>query len=170
MTASAATLPDFNQRPPDATPSAITLQARRLDYNRRTVLRLVVGGAIGLGLATLDMISRALPARATNPNPILSVWSDCSPAGFFAPSTICVPTSAYYGGGTPGVCAGTWHRNDRDSTGPVTFNFTFNNTSCSNRNAWRWTSGTRRKCSDGHTIYNSGTVHRNTFSICRTAI
>ena len=170
MTASAATLPDYDERPSNATPSAITSQARRLELNRRTVLQLTAGGALGLGLATLDLIGRALPSRASNPNPILSVWGDCSPSHYYASSTICVPTSAYYGTGTPGTCSGTWHRNYSYYGSSVSYNYTFNNTSCSGRNAWKWTTGTRRKCSDGWTYYRDGSTYRNTFSICRTAL
>jgi hypothetical protein len=81
-----------------------------------------------------------------------------------------VPSTAWFGSGTPGVCNGSWHRNDKYYGSSVSYDFTFNNTSCDTRNAWRWASGTRRKCSDGHTYYRDGGTYRNTFSICRTAI
>jgi hypothetical protein len=168
MTGLAAALPDFRERPVDAEPSAVTLHARRLELDRRTMLRLATGAALGLGLAALDLIGRALPARGVEPSPVLSEWSDCQ--GFFSSSTVCVPTTAYFGTGVPGVCSGSWHRNYSYTGGSVTYDYTFNNTSCNGRNAWRWTNGTRRKCSDGWTYYRDGTTYRNTFSICRTAI
>ncbi len=167
MTVTAASLPDFHQPPPDPVPSAVTAEARRSSLGRRTFLQLTAGGALGIGLAALDLVSRALPSRATTPNPVLSVWSDCR--SYYDSVSICVPRSAYYGG-SPGVCNGSWHRNDRYSGSSVTYDFTFNNTSCAGRNAWRWATGTRRKCSDGWTYYRDGSTYRNSFSICRTAI
>lgn len=165
MMITAAGLPDFHTAPPDATPSTVTATIRGSRVGRRTMLRLAAGGALGLGLATLDLIGRALPSRATNPNPVLSVWNDCR--GYFAASTTCVPTSAWYSS----TCNGSWHRNDSYSGSSVSYNYTFDNTSCSSRNAWRWVgSGASRKCSDGWTIYRDGSTSRNTFSICRTAI
>jgi hypothetical protein len=163
---SAAALPDFYTAPPDAEPSAVTAELRRSAVGRRTLLKLAAGGALGIGLAALDLVSRALPARATNPNPVLSVWPDCTTSHWFNASSICYPPTAYYGS----VCNGSWHRNDSYSGSSVTYNYTFDNTSCTGRNAWRWTNGTRRKCSDGHTYYQDGSTYRNTFSICRTAI
>ncbi|HET6532822.1 MAG TPA: hypothetical protein VFH03_19720 [Actinoplanes sp.] len=169
MTGTAASLPDFYTPPPDATPSAVTAQARRAALGRRTLLKLAAGGALGIGLAALDLVSRALPGRATNPNPVLSVWNDCR--GFFHSTTVCVPNTAYYGTGTPRVCNGSWHRNDKYTGSSVSYDFTFNNTSCSTRNAWRWVGRTaNRKCSDGWTYYRDGSTYRNSFSICRTAI
>ena len=169
VTVTAATLPDFDTAPPDAVPSAVTAQARRSAVRRRTLLKMAIGGALGTGLAALDLVARALPGRANNPNPILSVWNECR--GYFDSGTICVPNTAYYGGGTPGVCNGSWHRNDKQTSGTVRFDFTLYNTTCDTRNAWRWVGRVHnRKCSDGHTYYSGGGVNRNTFSICRTAI
>ncbi|WP_250007971.1 hypothetical protein [Actinoplanes sp. M2I2] len=166
MTSTVATLPDFHTAPPDATPSVVTATIRGSRVSRRTVLQLVGGGALGLGLAALDLVTRALPSRATNPNPVLSVWNDCR--GYYSSSpTTCVPATAWYSS----TCNGSWHRNDSYSGSSVTYNYTFDNTSCSSRNAWRWTgSGVNRKCSDGRTVYRDGSTSRNTFSICRTAI
>ena len=169
MTVTAASLPDFSTAPPDALPSAVTAQVRRSTVGRRTLLKLVAGGGLGIGLAALDLVARALPSRANNSNPILSVWSDCH--GYFSSSTVCVPSTAYYGGGTPKVCNGSWHRNDKYSGSSVTYDFTLYNTTCDGRNAWRWIGRVaNRKCSDGHTYYRDGSTYRNTFSICRTAI
>ena len=165
MTITAAGLPDFSTAPPDATPSAVTATIRGSRLGRRTLLRLTFGGAAGVGLAALDLIGKALPARATNPNPVLSVWNDCQ--GYWASSTTCIPTTAWYSS----TCNGSWHRNDSYSGSSVTYNYTFDNTSCSSRNSWRWTGrGNHRKCSDGWTVYRDGSTSRNTFSICRTAI
>jgi len=169
VTITAAALPDYETRPADATPSTITLQARRFELKRRSILRLAVGGALGLGLATLDLVGRAMPARASNPNPILSVWGDCSPNDYYASSTVCVPTTAWYGNGTPGTCSGTWHRNYSYYGSSVTYDYTLNNTSCAGRNAWKWGGSVRKKCSDGFTYYVDGSTYRNTFSICRTS-
>jgi len=169
VTVTADSLPDFYTAPPDARPSAVTAQMRRSPVGRRTLLKLAAGGALGLGLAALDLVARVLPSRANNPNPILSVWSDCR--GYFSSSTVCVPSTAYYGGGTPKVCNGSWHRNDKYYGSSVTYDFTFYNTTCDGRNAWRWIGRVaNRKCSDGHTYYVDGSTYRNTFSICRTAI
>jgi hypothetical protein len=165
MTITAADLPEFNTAPPNATPSAVTAAVRGSGLSRRALLRLVTGGAMGLGLATLDLVGRALPSRATTSNPVLSVWSDCH--GWWDSSTTCYPPSAWYSS----TCNGSWHRNDRYSSGTVYYDYSFDNTSCSSRNAWRWTGrGNHRKCSDGWTIYRDGSTSRNTFSICRTAI
>ncbi len=168
MTRLVDALPDFREQPAHAEPSAVTLQARRFEFDRRTMLRLAAGAAVGVGLATLDLIGRALPGRAVEPHPVFAEWSSCH--GFFDASTICVPNTAYFGTGVPGVCSGSWHRNYSYTGGSVSYDYTFNNTSCNGRNAWRWTSGTRRKCSDGWTYYRDGTTYRSTFSICRTVI
>jgi hypothetical protein len=166
VTITADSLPDFYTAPPDATPSAVTARVRRSAVGRRTLLKLATGGALGIGLGVLDLVARALPSSANNPNPILSIWNDCR--GYFASSTICVPTSAFYGSS---VCNGTWHRNDKYYGSSVSYDYTFNNTSCDTRNAWRWVGRVaNRKCSDGWTYYSDGGTYRNTFSICRTAI
>ena len=167
-----ADVPDFDVAPTGLWPASEVVGAiRRNKLGRRTVLRLAVTAAMGLGLAALDLIPVGRRAWATNPNPILSVWGDCR--GYISPTTVCVPSSAYYSG----TCAGSWHRNDHYYGSSVTYDYTFNNTSCSGRNAWKWfgASGAghstlRRKCSDGHTYYVDGSTYRNGFSICRTAI
>lgn len=165
----AAALPDFWTRPVDATSSVLTRAARRSTYDRRTLLRLTAGAAAGLGLATLDLVGRALPGRGVEPHPVLAEWSDCQ--HIHSPSTICVPETAYYGTGVPGVCSGSWHRNFAYTGDSVAYDFTFNNTSCNGRNAWRWEAGTPScKCSDGWTFYQDGATYRSTFSICRTEI
>jgi hypothetical protein len=80
-----------------------------------------------------------------------------------------VPTSAYYSSNN---CSGSWHRNDGGSGTCYNFRYTHDPSSCSGRNAWRWTGRVaRRKCSDGWYQYNDcggGRISR--FSICRTAI
>lgn len=168
MTRAASVLPDFHTAPPDFTPSAVAAEIRRTQVGRRTLFRLAAGGALGVGLAALDLVGRALPGRANNPNPVLSVWSDCTPVRYYADGTTCSPSSAWYSN----VCNGSWHRNDKYSGSSVTYDYTFNNTSCNNRNAWRWIPGrgSRRKCSDGWVYYRDGSTTRNRFSICRTAI
>jgi hypothetical protein len=161
-------VPSIDEPPAVWEESSIAARARAAALNRRSVLRLAAASAMGVGIWALEQLPNARRAFANNPNPILSQWADCSPSDFYSSSTICVPTSAYY---NSVVCAGTWHRNDKYSSQTVTYDYTFNNTSCSGRNAWRWTLETvHRKCSDGHTYYLDGSTYRNTFSICRTAI
>ena len=109
MTRLVDALPDFREQPAHAEPSAVMLQARRFEFDRRTMLRLAAGAAVGVGLATLDLIGRALPGWAVEPHPVFAEWSSCH--GFFDASTICVPNTAYFGTGVPGVCSGSWHRN-----------------------------------------------------------
>jgi hypothetical protein len=167
-----ADLPDWDAPPSGRWQrSELAASVRDQAASRRSVLKFVVGGALGLGVWSLEMVP--LKASATNPNPVLSVWGDCH--GYINPTTVCVPSSAYY---SSSVCSGSWHRNDAASGTGYSYNYTFNNTSCSTRNAWKWfgASGSghstlRRKCSDGHTEYaDVGGTRISSFSICRTAI
>jgi hypothetical protein len=168
-TLTVAGLPDWDDAPPGAPLSALTEVIRRKAATRRSVLKLIAGGAMGLGIASLSFV----PQRAAAVTPILSVWGDCH--GYIDPVSVCVPRGAYY---SSSVCNGSWHRNDSYHDGFVSYSYTFNNTSCSTRNAWKWfgASGSghstlRRKCSDGHTTYaDIGGTRINSFSICRTAI
>ncbi len=165
-----ADLPDWDEPPPRGGPvSTLTEAIRRQAASRRSVLKLIAGGAMGLGIATIDLI----PTRAAAVTPILSVWGDCH--GYIDTSSVCVPRTAYY---SSTVCNGSWHRNDSYHDSFVSYSYTFNNTSCSGRNAWKWFGATgaghtttRRKCSDGHTEYADIVGNRvSSFSICRTAI
>ncbi len=76
MPLSVADLPDWDRAPSsrwqrgDVAAGVIEQTA-----SRRSVLKFVVGGALGLEVWSLEMVR--LTASATNPNPILSVWGDC---------------------------------------------------------------------------------------------
>ncbi|HYN66095.1 MAG TPA: hypothetical protein VES93_04345 [Ornithinibacter sp.] len=166
------TIPSFDHRPSGRTePSRIVSRAVRAAASRRSILKMVGGGAVAFGVAALEL--RPPAARAVEPNPILGVWGTCNGSGdaHYADSvSTCTPRSAKYGSL---MCNGVWHRNDSYSGSFVVYNFTFNNTSCDQRNAWKWgggsTSSKRRRCSDGYTsYYPRGGTSIVGFSICRT--
>lgn len=136
---------------------------RQDDVRRRSFLRFVAGGAMGVGLAVLGWLPPARPQGAWA-HCCLSEWAG-SCRGFYSPRTTCVPESAKFSN----TCtAGKWHRNDGGSGTCYNFKFTHYHTTCDTRNAWRWNS---TRCSDGHYEYHDcGGGNVNTFSICRATV
>ena len=154
-------VPHANVAPPDAQPSRVV--RRQSALSRRGLLAAVTGGAVAAGLGALDLLPWSKPKGAFAA--AYQEWGDCH--GYFNSSTICVPSSALYSN----TCNGSWHRNDGSSGTGYVYRYYHHPTRCSDRNAWRWTSGTRRKCSDGDYFYQAqGSSGSTRMSICRTAI
>ncbi|WP_433533179.1 hypothetical protein ACQPYA_14850 [Micromonospora sp. CA-263727] len=146
-----------------ASPEPTRMIDKRSAMSRRRVLGIVSGAAVASGLGVLDLFPWSRPRGAFAA--AYTEHSDCR--GYFNSTSICVPSTALY----TGNCSGSWHRNDGSSGTCYNFRYTHDPSSCDGHNAWRWTSGTRRKCSDGWYEYadcGGGRVSR--FSICRTAI
>ncbi len=161
------TLPDALNKPTDARPSRIRQFLIDPRATRRRVLKMFTGAGVAMGLGAIGSIplSRPRPAYAA----AYEEWLN-SCQGYYAASTVCVPTSAYYGSDN---CApgSTWHREDRvrqDSC--VEIRYTHDPTSCNGRNAWVWRgNGPSAKCSDGRRyVENSCGSDFSAFSICRT--
>lgn len=172
-----AGVPSYENEPQSWEPSNVVATIRRANPTRRTVLRFLAMSSMTIGLAYVDLFPRVRKANAVNPSPTYSEWGTCAPNGpygvnYFDSSTICTPSNSVFSGN----CSGSWHRNDSYSspTNGTAYNYTFDNTSCGNKNAWRWTgSVARRKCSDGRVWYRDAygaLIYNNRFSICRTAI
>jgi hypothetical protein len=156
-------IPSANEMPENAEPTQVAPKDSR--WSRRRLFGTIAGVTIAGGLGALDL----LPWSKSKSAEALTEWTDgCH--GFFDSSSICVPRSAIYSGN----CAGSWHKTDLSHwSGCNRYQWQPYTSSCAGRNAWRWTSGTRRKCSDGYYMYyDCGGTNTNItrFSICRTAI
>lgn len=154
-------IPSVMDVPESPVPSRFAVRER--GWSRRRLFGTVAGVTIAAGLGALDVLPWSKPRSAD----ALTQWTDgCH--GYYNSSSICTPSSAYYNSQN---CSASWHKNQGGSGTCYNYRFTPNTTSCAGRNAWRWTSGTRRKCSDGWYEYNDcGGGHISRFSICRTAV
>ncbi|MFC5815861.1 hypothetical protein ACIBF7_30795 [Nonomuraea sp. NPDC050478] len=160
-------IPSANREPVDAVPSRVAATKPR--PSRRGVFGLALGVATAAGLGALDLLPGSRP-RSAAAAVYKTVWDTCK--GFINASSVCVPSSAYYGSDN---CTGSWHRDDGYSGTCVSINYTSYADSCAGRNAWRWTGGSttskRRKCSDGYRyVVACGASGSGQFSICRTTI
>ena len=149
--------------PEDSDPSSSQCVAQPDAMPRRSFIRFVAGGAMGVGLATLGWLPPARP-RGAWAHCCLSEWST-SCRGYYSSSTTCVPSTAKY---TNNCTAYKWHRNDGGSGTCYNFKYTHYHTTCDTRNAWRWGS---TRCSDGWYEYaDCGGGRVSTFSICRATV
>jgi len=161
-------LPSAVEAPPSPEPSRVA--APRPGLSRRHLLRAATGVGVAAGLGLLDLFPWSRPRLADAA--AYQQWSDCH-SYFSNSTTICVPTSAYYGSNN---CSGSWHKQDLSQSGCIYHRYSHNPTSCAGRNAWRWTGssahGPHRKCSDGWYWFRdcTGPTSISMFSICRTAI
>lgn len=153
-------LPDVDQRPEEYLPRDRTVDGAP---SRRTVLKGTMAVVAGAALGALDLLPFSRPAAAH----AYTEWTTC--VGYYSSSTICVPSSAYYGSDN---CLTSWHKNQYDLVNTcILAEYEINLTSCSGRNAWRWGS---TKCSDGwkysRDLCNGGSTVINNFSICRSQV
>jgi hypothetical protein len=156
-----AQVPSSTEPPPAPLPSTVIMPRVRL--SRRRVLAALAGAATASGLAVLDLLPWSRPRAAFAA--AYEEWEDCH--GFYSSITVCTPSNALYSGN----CSGSWHRADHGSGTCYSWAYFHDPDDCGLRNAWRWTSGTRRKCSDGYYQYAScGGGFSYQKSICRTAI
>lgn|SRR5574341_567244 len=157
-------VPSMDEAPAQGTTaSGIVAALRDSGVRRRSFLRFVAGGAMGVGLTVLGALPPARP-RGAWAHCCLSEWTDgCH--GYFSSSTTCVPSSAYYSN----TCtSGKWHRDDGASGTCYSYKYTHNHSSCDGRNAWRWGS---TRCSDGWFEYaDCGGGRISSFSICRATV
>jgi hypothetical protein len=144
-------------------PSDIVAGLQEGDLARRSFLRFLAVGAMGVGLSVVGWLPPARP-RGAWAHCCLSEWTNgCH--GFYSPSTTCVPSNAWY---SYTCTSNKWHRNDGGSGTCYNFKYTHNHTSCDGRNAWRWGS---TRCSDGWYEYaDCGGGRVNSFSICRATL
>jgi hypothetical protein len=157
-----AQVPSATEPPPSPQPSKMAISGSTM--SRRKVLGAITGAAVASGLGVFDLFPWSRPSGAFAA--AYEVHAGC--VGYFNATTICVPATAYYNSSN---CSGSWHRNDGASGTCYNYRYTHDPSSCSGKNAWRWTSGTRRKCSDGwYTYADCGGSRVSRFSICRTAI
>jgi hypothetical protein len=155
-------VPSTVEPPANPQPSRVAVSVTGL--SRRAVITAITGAAVASGLAVLDLIPWSRPRGALAA--AYTAWETC--VGYYDPNTICVPSDAYYGSDN---CSGSWHRNDGGSGTCYSYRYDHYADTCNGHNAWKWTSGTRRKCSDGwKQYYDCGGASVNRFSICRTAI
>ncbi|MGW5683569.1 hypothetical protein [Nonomuraea sp. NPDC003754] len=155
-------IPSVADEPESPEPSRYAVTEQR--WSRRRLFGTVAGVTVAAGLGALDLLPWSRPRAAM----ALTEWTDgCH--GYFNSSTVCTPSSAYYGSDN---CSGSWHKNQGGSGTCYNYRYTPNETSCGGRNAWRWTgSVARRKCSDGwYEYHDCGGGNISRFSICRTAI
>ncbi len=155
-------IPSAEHAPDRAAPSAVTRELRRQTTTRRTVLRLMVGTGMAIGVSAVGLLPGARKAQAGWWSTYAS-HSDC--AGYYNSSTTCYPPEWYI---TNAVCNGAgYHRDDGGSGTCYNFRHTVKLTACNQRNAWHW-SGNRTRCSDGYYEYNTcQPSHWFTSSICR---
>ena len=138
-------------------------QALHKDVGRRSFLRYVAGGAMGVGLAVVGWLPPARP-RGAWAHCCLSEWST-SCRGYYSSRTICVPENSKFDNN---CTSGKWHRDDGSSGTCYSYKYSHNHTSCDTRNAWRWGS---TRCSDGWYEYaDCGGGRVSTFSICRATV
>lgn len=161
-------IPSAEGAPAGALPSLVAVRDSR--WNRRRIIGMAFGAVTATGLAALDVFPGAR-TRSASAAVYMTEW-DNSCRGFSNASTVCVPSSAYYGSDN---CTGSWHRDDGASGTCYSLNWTSLPSTCDGKNAWRWyggsTTSTRRKCSDGERyVSQCGSSPIDQFSICRTAI
>jgi hypothetical protein len=157
-------LPSAQEGPANATPSRMTAATPAI--SRRRVLGLIAGTAVASGLAALDVLPWSKPRNAYAALQQHGL-GDCR--GYFDSATICVPSNALY---DSHVCSGSWHKDKTEQNPNYQKKWTPAPRRCDGKNAWRWTRGTRRKCSDGDYYYFGRGIPTpiERMSICRTAI
>lgn len=161
-------IPSAEEPPAGALPSLVAPASWR--WSRRRVVGMAFGAVTGAALGALNLLPMSRP-RSALAVVYTTSWSDCH--GYANASTVCTPSSAYYG--SDNCTAAKWHRDDGASGTCYSINYTSEPSTCGGRNAWRWnggsTSSLHRKCSDGH-YYAAQCGHSpiDRFSICRSAI
>lgn len=173
-------IPDQDKAPVDAVPTR-ALKQLKVTGGRRTVLRAAALGAMTIGAAALDWTGVFGTKRAkAETGPFgMQGWdrNDCLDAYPFgyneAPDTngFYYGTSACFGGTWRGsnYCSGGWHKNGTYFYGSIQGDSVPVYSTCSGRNAWRWTvNGIWYRCSDGNTTFwGGGYTGQTYFTICR---
>ncbi|MFI6321044.1 hypothetical protein ACIBG8_26140 [Nonomuraea sp. NPDC050556] len=166
-------IPSAETAPEGAIPSRVRSLIPDAPLSRRTLMRGLLVGAIA---ATLVPFEWMLSRRAANAGPT-SEWTasncrDAYPGGYDEE-----PNNWWWGG--PAACFGGYRIGSYPCSGGYHFEgwrgyddegYTSNRaTTCSNRNAWRWTAGSTYRCSDAHTYtaWNNGdNLYGVTIAVC----
>jgi hypothetical protein len=173
-------IPEHDHVPAGAPPTSI-LRDLKVAGGRRSVLRAAALGAMTLGAATLDLsgVFGTRSAKAEWGPYGMQGWdrNDCAdayPGGYNEVNDTngyYLGTAACFGGTWRGsnYCYGGWHKNGTWYYGSIRGDSVPVYSSCSGRNAWRWTTGGMwYRCSDGNTTFYGGGYNGQTyFTICR---
>jgi hypothetical protein len=173
-------IPDYDRAPENARPTG-ALKDLKVSGGRRTVLRAAALGAMTIGAAALDWGGALGTKSAKAETGPASMWGwdrndclDAYPSGY---NEVADTNGYYYGtaacfGGTwrgSAYCYSGWHKNGTYFYGSIQGDSVPVYSSCSGRNAWRWTvNGIWYRCSDGNTtFYGGGYTGQTYFTICR---
>jgi len=180
-----ADIPDHFEAPAGAAPTRALRDVSQRPARRRSVIRGIALGAltVGASVATFATLDRRSVARAeTGPGGLLG-WdrNDCRDAFANGYTEQRDNVGAYtgrqaacYGGNYMGsiYCKSGWHRSDTVHAGPSSTYYRTRPYSCSDRNAWRWTTpdGSRWRCSDGTTTIVGGSSSLLYYTTCRAPV
>jgi len=146
--------------------SATWSYLERHQPSRRVILKTAI---VAMGALVLDSV-RGLPLLKTRPAYAAKYvyWSTCQ--GFYESSTICTPSSWYYGSDNRGYPVSGkpayWHREGYS----YSRTYTHYPSTCAGNNAWIWAKNYRSTynvmCSDGYVKSNTGW---SSSSICKSS-
>ena len=173
-------IPEYDQAPANAQPTG-ALKDLKVSGGRRTVLRAAALGAMTIGAAALDWGGAFGIKNAKAETGPAGMWGwdrndclDAYPSGYNEVADTngyYIGTAACFGGTWRGsnYCFSGWHKNGTYFYGAIQGNSVPVYSSCSGRNAWRWTvNGLWYRCSDGNTtFYGGGYTGQTYFTICR---
>jgi hypothetical protein len=165
---SAFAIPGVDDVSDEVSPTWAYLQRRHA--SRRVVLKgalAAVGALMVESVVGLPFFKERQADAAT-----YTVWNSCTSVGYYNSSTICTPSSWYYGSDNRGYAVSWrpytyWHREGFVS--PTGRTYTHYPTTCNGHNAWIWWKNYRSyynvMCSDGHVRSYTGWASS---SICRS--